>query len=354
MRIGIVDTTLRDGEQAAGFAFSSEEKFLLARRLLDAGVDEVEVGFAAVGRAEKVAIRRIVDGLPPQRVLGWNRALPRDVLESLSLGLVRLHVSVPVSDILIRIRFGGDRGRVRSLLREAVLCAREKGGMVSVGAEDASRADLSFLVEIACVAEEVGAFRFRYADTTGTAAPWETYERISFLARHVKIPVELHMHNDLGLAVANTLSGIRAGASWVDTSICGMGERAGLCPLEEVVVAIRVLTEGETSVDPSRLPGLASLLERITGVRMPPWKSVVGENAFSHESGLHQKGVMRDPGTYEPFSPSLVGRVRRVLAGKHASREAFGEILASQGVRLPPPVEDLLFRIMKGEVGLEG
>ncbi|MEM6426849.1 MAG: homocitrate synthase family protein, partial [Cyanobacteria bacterium P01_D01_bin.128] len=296
--IYINDTTLRDGEQAAGVAFGLEEKVAIAKFLDTIGIPELEVGIPAMGREEARAIRAIADlGLNAQ-LLGWNRAVISDIEASLHCGLKRVHISIPVSDIQIKVKFQGRWASMLEQLRDAITFARDHGLEVSVGGEDSSRADETFLIDAAQYAQEWGAFRFRFCDTVGILDPFTTFEKVQKLVSSLDIPVEMHTHNDLGLATANALAGIRAGATSVNTTVNGLGERAGNAALEEVVMTLKQIYGLKTGVQTRHFLELSRFVAKTVNCPVPPWKAIVGENTFAHESGIHAHGILQNPSTY--------------------------------------------------------
>ncbi|OUC14167.1 MAG: homocitrate synthase [Alkalinema sp. CACIAM 70d] len=334
--IHINDTTLRDGEQAAGIAFNLQEKIAIATFLDSIGVPELEVGIPAMGQEEAVAIRSIVElGLKTQ-LLGWNRAKISDVQASLNCGLQRVQISIPVSEVQIAAKFHGQWRVMLHQLREVVEFALDRGLSVAIGGEDSSRADESFLLDVALLAQEWGAFRFRFCDTVGILDPLTTYQKVNRLVKHLAIPVEMHTHNDLGLATANALAGIQAGARSVNTTVNGLGERAGNAAIEEVVMALKRIYGISTHVETKRLLELSRLVAKASNCPVPPWKAIVGENTFAHESGIHAHGVLQNPVTYEPFAPEDVGWERRLVVGKHSGRHLVVSLLQQQGVLLNP------------------
>ena len=333
-QIRINETTLRDGEQAAGVAFTKDEKIALARLMDAMGIHELEVGIPAMGSEEEEAITAIAQLGLGADLISWNRALRSDIEASLRCGLKRVHISIPVSDIQIQAKFQGDRRVVCDRLRDTIGFALAQGLYVAVGGEDSSRADAGFLLDIALSAQEWGASRFRFCDTVGQLDPMMTAEKISHLVNRLSIPVEMHTHNDLGLATANALAGIRAGALSVNTTVNGLGERAGNAALEEVVMALKQIYHLDLGINTRRFKELSQLVATASGGVVPPWKAIVGENAFAHESGIHVHGVLKNPHTYEPFDPQEVGRERRFVLGKHSGRHAVANALQQQGILL--------------------
>ncbi len=326
-RIRINDTTLRDGEQAAGVAFQLQEKVAIATLLDEIGVPEIEVGIPAMGDVEVEAIQAILNLGLNADLLGWNRAVRSDLVASLRSGLQRVHISVPVSTIQIATKFKGNPRQMMQQLQESIEFALDHGLWVSVGGEDSTRADPLFLVEIALMAQELGASRFRYCDTVGILDPFRTYEQVRHLVQSLQIPVEMHTHDDLGMATANALAGLRAGATSVNTTVNGLGERAGNAPLEEIIMSLKMIEGIDLGIDTHRLRELSLEVAKASGSSLPPWKAIVGDNSFAHESGIHTAGVLRDPRTYEPFSPEEVGATRHFVIGKHSGRNLLKELL---------------------------
>ncbi|MDY6901450.1 MAG: homocitrate synthase [Cyanobacteriota bacterium] len=330
----INDTTLRDGEQAAGVAFNLQEKVAIAKFLDAVGVHEIEVGIPAMGESEMLAIQAISNLNLQAKLLAWNRAVISDIKASIACGLKRVHICIPVSGVQISTKFQGQWRITLQQLRDSVNFALDNGLWVSVGGEDASRADKNFLLDVALFAQELGASRFRFCDTVGILDPFATYHRVKKLVESLSIPTEIHTHNDFGLATANALAGIEAGCLTANTTVNGLGERAGNAALEEVVMALKRIYGLDIGIDTPKLLDLSRLVADASRCSVPPWKAIVGENTFAHESGIHAHSVLQNPTTYEPFSPEEVGWERRVVVGKHSGRHAVTQVLEKHGIKL--------------------
>ncbi|MEH2287677.1 homocitrate synthase [Nostoc sp.] len=333
-QIIINDTTLRDGEQAAGVAFTLQEKVAIAKFLDAIGIPELEVGIPAMGDEETRAIAAISHLGLQAKLLGWNRAVISDIKASIACGLDRVHIAIPVSGIQIAAKFHGQWRVSLQKLKDSINFALDRGLWVAVGGEDSSRADENFLLDVALYAQEWGASRFRFCDTVGVLDPFTTYTKVQRLVSALTIPLEIHTHNDFGLATANALAGIKAGASSVSTTVNGLGERAGNAALEEVVMAIKRIYGVDLGINTSSLLELSQLVAGASGADLPPWKAIVGENTFAHESGIHAHGVLQNPTTYEPFAPEEVGWQRRLVVGKHSGRHLVANLLEQHGIFL--------------------
>lgn len=352
--VKIDDTTLRDGEQTAGVVFSNKEKVAIARMLDEVGVDQIEAGIPVMGGDEREVIEEIAHLGLKASVLGWNRANVADIRTSLDCGVDAVAISLATSDIHIETKLQKDRAWVLKTIRECVAFAKEAGVYVSVNAEDASRTELGFLIEYAKAAQEEGADRLRFCDTIGLMEPFRTYQVIKALREATGIEVEMHTHNDFGMAVANAIAGIHAGATWVNTTVGGLGERAGNAALEEVVMALKYIEGFDLSFDTPRFRELGECVANAAGRTVPVWKSIIGTNVFAHESGIHADGVIKNPKTYEIFAPDEVGLERQIVVGKHSGSRSIELKFHEYGIEIPKDVANaLLPRVRTMAIGVK-
>jgi len=329
--VNVCDTTLRDGEQAAGIVFANIEKVRIARMLDEIGVPQIEAGIPAMGGDEKRAIKEIAKLGLSASILGWNRASLEDIAHSIDCDVDSVAVSMSSSDIHIEHKLMKSREWVLQRITEAIEYAKAHGLYVSCNAEDASRADRDFLVLFARTAKEAGADRLRYCDTLGIMEPLRTYKIIKDIIDTVDIPIEMHTHNDFGMATANAIAGVQAGATFLSTTIMGIGERTGNSPLEEVVMASKYILNLETGVETARFREIAEYVARASGRVIPEWKPIVGSNCFVHEAGIHTDGVLKCASNYEAYSPESVGLERGISIGKHSGRHTVKSVLAKHG-----------------------
>jgi methanogen homocitrate synthase len=331
--VEICDVTLRDGEQTPGVSFSCEEKVDIARTLDAIGIEVIEAGFPAVSVNEKRCVKAIADLELDARICGFARAREPDIMDAIDCGVDMVSIFIPTSDLHIRLKFKKPREQVLDDALAMIDFARDHGVSVRFAAEDGSRTDIAFLKEVYRRAAEHGAVLLSFADTVGCLIPDEMRTIMTDLVSSVDRPFCAHCHNDMGCAVANTITAAQAGAFQLHTTVNGIGERSGNASLEEVLVILRQ-KGGIDRYDLSYLTGLSHKVEKYSGIALPKNKPVTGELAFSHESGIHIAAILQDPATYEYFSPDLVGGERHFLLGKHTGRKALEHVVATLGCDL--------------------
>jgi isopropylmalate/citramalate/homocitrate synthase-like protein len=332
--VRIFDTTLRDGEGTPGVSFTPDQKLLIARQLAKLGVDTIETGSPVTSDGEKNATSAIVKAGLGAEICGLARCVKEDIDAAIACDVDSIHIYIATSDIHLKYKLKMTRKQALERAVEHIKYAKKQGAMVEFSAEDATRTDFEFLKEIYRAAVKAGADRINVPDTVGVITPRGMYYLISQLRPIIKVPISVHCHDDFGLATSNTLAAVEAGADQAHVAINGLGERAGNASLEEVVMGLKALYGIKLKIKTEMLVETSNMLERITGIVMPPNKAIVGDNAFAHETGVHVHGVLEFPGTYEPISPELVGHRRRIVLGKHAGKHSVAKHLKDLGVNV--------------------
>lgn len=347
MNVELLDTTLREGEQTANVSFSVEQKVEIAK-LLDAfGVEFIELGHPAVSPDVRAAVERLARLELRAHKLVHARALPADIDDAARVGVPWVGMFFGTSPLSLEHKFGIGPQEALVRIRDAIRYAKDRGLKVRFTAEDATRTELDFLLEVAQVAEEAGADRFSIPDTVGTLHPEATGALVRAVCERVRIPVHVHCHNDYGLAAANTLAGLAAGARLADVTVNGLGERSGIAALAEVALALKMLYRVDNPWKLELLPELSRAVERASGVFNSENRPVVGLYAFTHKAGLHTRAVLKDPRTYEAFPPELVRRHREITIDKYTGRDAVAARLREMNVPFEPDQLEEIVRIIK-------
>jgi len=346
-KIYIVDTTLRDGEQTAGVVFANREKIQIAKMLDEIGVDEIEAGTPVMGGDEKEAITAIAKLGLNARIMAWNRAVIKDIQESLRCGVGAVAISIATSDMHIKDKLHSTREEVLEKMVKAVEYAKKEGVYVSANAEDASRSDEEYLIQFIKAAKQAGADRIRYCDTVGIMTPLEIYERIKRIKQAVDIDIEMHTHDDFGMATANAITGVSAGATHVGVTVNGLGERAGNAALEEVVMALKHLLGFDMKQNTRKFREICEYVAKASGRDLPSWKAIVGTSIFTHESGIHADGAIKNPKTYEVFDPDDVGLTRRFVIGKHSGTASIKKKLSEYNINIDDGLANIILESVR-------
>jgi 2-isopropylmalate synthase len=358
-QILFMDTTLRDGEQSAGVNLNSQEKLQIARQLERLGINIMEAGFAAASEGDFQSVHDIAKTIKNASVMSLARAKESDIrtaYEALKEAAApRLHVFIATSDIHMKYKLRMAREEVLSTIRESVKLSKSLFPVVQFSAEDATRTDYAFLAQVIEEAIRCGADVVNIPDTVGYTNPQEYYQLFQYLKQNVpsynKAIFSCHCHDDLGMAVANSLAAIESGIGQIEGTINGIGERAGNAALEEIAVALHIRKDhyqASSSIVLKEIKATSTLVSRLTGMAVPKNKAVVGANAFAHESGIHQDGVLKEASTYEIISPELVGEEQnKLVLGKHSGRHAFTDRMAELGYELAGEERDRAFRAFK-------
>ena len=316
--VNIIDTTLRNGEQTAGVVFSKHEKIRIAKLLDEVGIPEIEIGTPSLGPAEREIIKEIIASKPNCKLFTYCEADPVNIAYAAECGIKNIIINISTSDLHLKVKYGKTRTWALNQLRETISEAKSNELNFIVSAEDATRTDLEFLLKMINIAQKKGAYRFRICDTVSRLDPFRTFLYINTILNTIDFPIEVYNHNDFGMATANAMAAIRAGASSLVTSVNGLGEGTGNAALEEIVMALKYLEEVDLGMATSKFRELSEYVAKASARAIPVWKAIVGTNVFAHESGIHADGVLKNPINYEVFEPGEVGLTRQIVVGKHS------------------------------------
>ena len=336
-RVMLYDNTLREGEQPPGVVFTSDEKLAIAQALDDFGVHYANVGFPAVSKEEFRTVERIAKAGLKMKLGALSRVLPEDIDKTVDAGVTMVALFLGGSDSHLRAKLRMTEAEALGKIEAAVRRVKERGAVASFAVEDGSRTPLPRLLRMYQTAVDAGADYLVLADTCGILTPHSTFQVISILRALLPRPLGLHFHDDLGLALANTLAGLEAGAEMAQVTVNGAGERSGNTCLEELVVALKVKYRLELGFKLERLTALSDLVHRASGTRPSEHKSITGKWCFTHESGIHVAGILADPECYQPYPPAMVGRQHEIVFGKHSGMQAVAYLAQKEKLELSEP-----------------
>lgn len=334
MNVEIIDTTLRDGEQAPGVCFTSGEKLVIAEKLISLGIDEIEAGIPAMGRNEFDFISTLASFSNGSRISAWSRLVLSDVKEVLRTGADTVHISIPVSSYHLPYQLGSwDKLKIQ--LNEVLSYAQDHFKRVSIGLQDSFRTDRDRLLELCSLAEERKLYRVRFSDTVGNAFPDRVKELITYAKTLYSGVIDFHGHNDLGLAAANSLAALESGADSINVTVNGIGERAGNAALEQMAFIINQHPLLNSKLDLKKIRDLSITVSHYSGRAIPVDKPIIGSNVFTHESGVHCHGMLRNPLAYQPFRPEEVGLAEsKIVVGSHSGKSNIRSILSNAGFNI--------------------
>jgi isopropylmalate/homocitrate/citramalate synthase len=313
----VYDSTLRDGEQTPGISFSLQQKVKIAHMLDEIGVPEIEAGFPAVSENELRSVKEICSMGLDAKILSLSRITKCDIDACVDAGVDMVLLFIATSDIHLKYKFKKPREFIFDKVQEGLDYCKQRGIKASMSAEDGTRTELDFLIQVYKKAEEAGAVRLGITDTVGCASPEAITHIVSSVKKEVKLPLGLHLHNDYGLVLPNAIAGVKAGATALTTTVNGIGERAGNLPLEQFATAMKYVYGNDLGIKCERLTEICDLVAEYSGLPRQRNQPLVGPNVFAHESGIHVAAILECPLTYESIPPEAVGNKRHILMGKH-------------------------------------
>ena len=331
-KITVYDTTLRDGEQTPGVCLRTPEKLKIAKKLDELGIHQIEAGFPVVSHEEERSVKAIVKEDLNAQILVLARTKKSDIDKAIDCDVDGIITFMATSDLHLKHKIKMTRDEILNVCMNSIEHAKDHGLFVAFSAEDATRTDLDFLKQIYKKADDIGVDRVHIADTVGAISPYGMDYLVKEIRPEINAEIALHCHNDFGMALSNSIAGLLAGANAVSTTVNGIGERAGNCSLEELIMTLKIIYGVDLDFDISKFYELSKLVESLTHMKIPDNKPIVGKNIFRHESGIHVDAVIEEPLTYEPFLPELIGHQRRIVLGKHSGCRAVRAKLNECGI----------------------
>ncbi|MEE1117741.1 MAG: homocitrate synthase family protein [Methanosphaera sp.] len=332
--INIYDTTLRDGEQTPGVCFSLDEKIEIAHKLDELGIPQIEAGFPIVSENEKKSVKTIANEGLNAKIICLTRTKKEDIDAALDADVDGIITFMGLSDLHLKVKMDKPRDVINKICMDAVDYGKDHGLFVAFSAEDATRTELPKLLEVYKMAQEHKADRIHIADTTGSINPYAMQYLVRNIRKEIDVEIALHCHNDFGFAVANSIAGLFEGASAISTTVNGIGERAGNASLEELIMALKLLYNKDLGFKTEVISELSQIVSKYSKIPVPDSKAIVGNNVFRHESGIHVDAIVKDPFSYEPFLPEMIGTKRQIVLGKHSGKAAIEEKLDSLKIKV--------------------
>ncbi len=343
------DTTLRDGEQSPGISFNKKTKLKIFNLLIDIGVKWIEAGIPIMKGEEVKSLKKMLERKNEVNIVGWNRGILKDIKYTLSLGFKHIHIGLPTSNIQLKYSIKKSSKWLIKNITNLIKFCKDKDIFVSVSAEDIGRTDINLLKEYSIAVEESGADRLRLSDTIGILDYKSYGNKIKEIKKICNIDLQCHCHNDFGLATANTISGLSSGAKYFHTSINGIGERAGITDISQIVMILKQLYNINININTKKLLKISKKISKYTKQKIYPWLPIIGSNVFKHESGIHTNGIINNYKTFEPFDPKIINTKRKFIIGKHSGTNLLIYILKKKKINININIIKKCLKIIKNK-----
>ncbi len=344
------DTTLRDGEQSPGIVFNKNKKIKIFNLLIDLGVKWIECGIPIIKGDEVKSIKTMLERKNEVNIIGWNRGILKDIKYTISLGFKHIHIGLPTSNIHLKYSVKKNKNWLINTADYLIKFCKDKNLFVSISAEDIGRTDINLLKEYTLAIEKAGADRLRLSDTIGILDYEQYGKKIKEIKKISNIDLQCHCHNDFGLAVANTISGLKAGAKYFHVCINGIGERAGMPDISQLVMILQNKYKINLNIKTKKLIPLSKKISKYTNTKIFPWSPIIGENIFKHESGIHINGLINNNKTFEPFHPKIINRKRKFIIGKHSGRSTIKYFLKKEKIKIKENILKICLKLIKKKV----
>ncbi len=328
------DTTLRDGEQSPGIVFNKKKKIKIFELLINLGVKWIECGIPIIKGEEVKSINYMLERKNEINIVGWNRGILKDIKYTISLGFKHIHIGLPTSNIHLKYSINKNKNWLINTADYLIKFCKDKNMFVSISAEDIGRTDINTLKEYTIAVEKAGADRLRLSDTIGILDYEQYGKKIQEIKKISKIDLQCHCHNDFGLATANTIEGLKSGAKYFHVCINGIGERAGMPDISQLVMILKEIYKIDLKIKTKKLVNISKKIAKYTNTKIYPWSPIIGSNIFKHESGIHVNGLINNKKTFEPFNPKIINRKRKFIIGKHSGRSTIKYFLKKKKIKI--------------------